>query len=90
MGEYPNGREYVGPIDIVAAQDNMTLDGAKRLGRTIMNYWRERGFAGVEVTVEQLPFVQRYKTVGGERIAHETEKLYAVRSNLVNGLPLPR
>lgn len=87
MGEYPTGREAVAPANIVASEDNMSFEGARRLGRTISNYWKARGFSGVEVVVEQLPFIQRYKTVDGVRVAHETEKLYGVRSNLTNGLP---
>lgn len=87
MRNYPTGKDYVGPVDIVAAQDNLTFEGARRLGRTILTYWRQRGFDTVETFVEQLPAKRTSRRVGDQLIPCEPEKLFTVKSNLVNGLP---
>lgn len=51
----------------------LNRDGAHRLRSRLERYWHDRGFDHVEVTVVAMNY---------KRFA-----LYAVRSNLVNGLP---
>ena len=72
---YPTGREEAPKIDIIKARDNLELEGARRLGRVIMRYWRDRHF--------DVPGIAIVKSaIDGAR------QEYVVRSDMVNGIPV--
>jgi len=59
--------------------DTLTLAGAKRLARTITDYWTNRGYRGISTWIEPITIPLK-KTEG-------TERIYAVRTNCINGVP---
>lgn len=56
--------------------DTLTKTGALKLSKDIERYWIRKGYVSVKTTVD--PFI----------IDQYGHKLYQVRSNLVNGLPV--
>lgn len=57
------------------ARDQCSEAGARKLAEALRNHWRAQGF-DVKAVVEPVGFFQQARTV-----------VYAVRSDMVNGLP---
>jgi hypothetical protein len=74
-------------VPLSKTRDLCCKTGAERQARELDAYWRAQGYPQVQHWIERVVFTAPYGNPKKLRNGESTHGIWAVRSNLVNGLP---